>query len=252
MLMIEEFAFYVVVGALAQLVDGAIGMAYGITATSILMSYGVAPATASAAVHAAEVFTTAASGAAHWRLGNVQWTLVKRLAIPGVIGAVGGALVVSHVPARTIQPFVSAYLLCLGLMIVWRAAWAHVPDAQPAPRILLGLVGGFLDAVGGGGWGAMVTTTLIASHTEPRFAIGSANVAEFFVTAVATATFVVTIGLALWPTILGLVVGGVLLAPVAALVARHVPPRPIMLIVGLVVVGLSARNLVGFLQKMAG
>ena len=244
----NDFSFFVLVGAAAQLVDGAIGMAYGVTATSILMSYGVAPATASAAIHAAEVFTTAASGAAHWRLGNVQWDMVKRLAIPGVFGAIAGAMLLSHVPGRTIQPFVSAYLLCLGLMIVWRAAWQHLPNTPKTPSSLLGLVGGFLDAVGGGGWGAMVTTTLIANRNEPRFAIGSASVAEFFITVVATATFIVTIGLSLWPVILGLVAGGVVAAPFAALVARHVPARPIMLVVGVVVIALSARNLLAVLR----
>ena len=244
----SDFSFYVAVGAAAQLVDGAIGMAYGVTATSILMSQGITPAIASAAVHAAEVFTTAASGAAHWRLGNIKWDLVKRLAIPGVIGAAAGALLLSHVPGRTIQPFVSAYLLCLGGLIIWRAVRLHVPDAPKSPSLFLGLVGGFLDAVGGGGWGAMVTTTLIANRNEPRYAIGSASLAEFFVTAVATATFIVTIGLSLWPVILGLVAGGVLAAPFAALVARHVPARPIMLLVGVVVIALSLRNLMGALR----
>jgi uncharacterized protein len=244
----SDFSFFVAVGAAAQLVDGAIGMAYGVTATSILMSQGITPATASAAVHAAEVFTTAASGAAHWRLGNVHWELVKRLAIPGVIGAAAGAMLLSYVPGRTIQPFVSAYLLCLGGLIIWRAVRLHVPDAPKAPSVFLGLVGGFLDAVGGGGWGAMVTTTLIANRNEPRYAIGSASLAEFFVTAVATATFILTIGLSLWPVILGLVAGGVLAAPVAALVARHVPARPIMLVVGAVVIALSVRNLLGVMR----
>ena len=244
----NDFSFFVLVGAAAQLVDGSIGMAYGVTATSILMSQGITPAVASAAVHAAEVFTTAASGAAHWRLGNIKWDLVKRLAIPGVIGAAAGAMLLSHVPGRTIQPFVSAYLLCLGGLIIWRAVRLHVPDAAKAPSVFLGLVGGFLDAVGGGGWGAMVTTTLIANRNEPRYAIGSASLAEFFVTAVATATFIVTIGLSLWPVILGLVAGGVLAAPFAALVARHVPARPIMLLVGVVVIALSARNLMAVLR----
>lgn len=244
----NDFSFFVMVGAAAQLVDGAIGMAYGVTATSILMSQSITPAVASAAVHAAEVFTTAASGAAHWRLGNIKWDLVKRLAIPGVIGAAAGAMLLSHVPGRTIQPFVSAYLLCLGGLIIWRAVRLHVPDTPKAPSVLLGLVGGFLDAVGGGGWGAMVTTTLIANRNEPRYAIGSASLAEFFVTAVATATFIVTIGLSLWPVILGLVAGGVLAAPFAALVARHVPARPIMLVVGVVVIALSARNLMAVLR----
>lgn len=241
--MLNDFATFVMIGAAAQLVDGAIGMAYGITATSVLMSFGVAPATASAAVHAAEVFTTAASGTAHWRMGNVQWETVKRLAVPGVAGAVAGALLLSFAPGQTIQPFVSLYLLVMGGLIFWRALRKFEPASAAPPSPFLGLVGGFLDAVGGGGWGAMVTTTLIANHTEPRYAIGSASAAEFFVTASATATFILSVGLGLWPVILGLVVGGVLAAPFAALVARHVPARPIMLFVGAIVIALSLRNL---------
>lgn len=239
----NDFSTFVLVGAAAQLVDGAIGMAYGITASSFLLGFGVLPATASAAVHAAEVFTTAASGAAHWRMGNVNWHLVRRLAIPGVVGAIIGAAFLSAVPGRAIQPYVSAYLLCMGVVILWRALrnGQALPERKTGP--LVGLAGGFLDAVGGGGWGAMVTTTLIARHTEPRLAIGSANLAEFFVTVAATSTFLFTIGLSLWPVILGLVVGGVLAAPFAALIARHMSARPIMVIVGCVVIALSLRNI---------
>lgn len=239
----NDFSLFVLIGAVAQLVDGAIGMAYGIIASSFLLGFGVLPATASAAIHAAEVFTTAASGAAHWRMGNVNWNLVRRLAIPGVVGAVLGATFLSAVPGRTIQPFVSGYLLCMGGVIVWRALRnvTAMPETKAGP--LIGLVGGFLDAVGGGGWGAMVTTTLIAKHTEPRLAIGSANLAEFFVTVAATTTFLFTIGLSLWPIILGLVVGGVFAAPFAALMTRYMSARPIMLIVGCVVISLSLRNI---------
>lgn len=240
----NDFSLFVLVGAAAQLVDGAIGMAYGVTATSILLSFGTAPATASAAIHAAEVFTTAASGAAHWRAGNVQWDLVRRLAIPGVLGAMAGAALLSVVPGRTIQPVVSLYLLCMGSIILWRALRKPKPHSLARPGYGLGLVGGFLDAVGGGGWGAMVTTTLLANSAAPRFTIGSVSAAEFFVTTAATAVFIPTVGLSLWPTILGLIVGGVLVAPVAAMIARHLPARPIMVIVGVVVIGLSTRNLV--------
>ena len=148
------------------------------------------PATASASVHAAEVFTTAASGTAHWRMGNVDRKLVLRLAVPGMIGGALGAYVLTTVPGDRIRPIVSAYLLVMGLVIVWRAIWKERSEHQAPKHVgLLGLVGGFLDAIGGGGWGAMVTTTLIGRGASARFAIGSANVAEFFVTATVTATF---------------------------------------------------------------
>ena len=242
--MTNEFLLFVAIGFAAPIVDGAIGMAYGITATSLLMSMGVAPATASASVHAAEVFTTAASGTAHWRLGNVDHKLVARLALPGMLGGILGAYLLATIPGDRIRPIVSAYLLIMGAVIVWRALRNARSDNQAPKRVgALGLFGGFLDAIGGGGWGAMVTATLIGWGVTPRFAIGSANVAEFFVTAVVTATFVVTIGLTLWPVILGLVIGGLIAAPIAAYATRFIPERPIMILVGGVVILLSARGL---------
>ena len=242
--MTNDILLFIAIGFLAQLVDGAIGMAYGITATTTLMSLGVTPATASASVHAAEVFTTAASGAAHWRLGNVDWRLVRRLAVPGMIGGAAGAYVLSTIPGDRIRPIVAAYLLVMGCVIIWRALRTEPrPHTCPRHAGLTGFFGGFLDAIGGGGWGAMVTTTLIGRGASPRLAIGSANIAEFFVTATVTATFIATIGLSLWPVITGLVVGGILAAPFAAYATRHLPDRPVMVVVGIVVILLSIRTI---------
>ena len=243
--MTNDLLLFIAVGFAAQMVDGAIGMAYGITATTLLMSFGVPPAAASASIHAAEVFTTAASGTAHWRLGNVDRKLVARLAVPGMIGGVAGAYLLATIPGDRIRPFVSAYLLVMGVVIVWRAIWADRPD-NCAPKHVgpLGLVGGFLDAIGGGGWGAMVTSTLIGRGVTPRFAIGSANVAEFFVTTVVTATFVATIGITLWLVIAGLVIGGVVAAPFAAYATKHLPDKPVMILVGVVVILLSLRVII--------
>lgn len=242
--MLNDVLLFIVVGFAAQIVDGAIGMAYGVLSTTLLMSLGVPPVTASAAVHAAEVFTTAASGTAHWRLGNVDRRLVVRLAVPGMIGGAIGAYVAVTVTGDVIRPIINLYLLAIGAVILWRAI-RRPRAAHQAPRHLgaLGLTGGFLDAIGGGGWGAMVTTTLIGQGIVPRFAIGSANVVEFFVTATITATFVATIGLALWPIITGLVIGGVVAAPFAAYAARHLPDRPMMFLVGGVIILLSLRGL---------
>jgi len=238
-----DLALFAAIGFAAQLVDGAIGMAYGLSATSVLLSVGVAPAVASASVHAAEVFTTAASGLAHWRMGNARPQLLWRLALPGMVGGAAGAWLLTAVPGETIRPFVNLYLLAMGAAILWRARKTQAPRAEP-PRYLapLGLCGGFLDAAGGG-WGPIVTSALIGGGTTPRYAIGSVNLAEFFVTATISATFVATIGLELWPAIAGLVLGGVLAAPLAAFAAKRIPPRPMMLVVGTVIVALSLRGL---------
>ena len=243
--MLEDIVLFALVGFLAQIIDGAIGMAYGLTATSVLLSMAVPPATASASVHAAEMFTTGASGYAHWRAGNVIPRLVWRLALPGVVGGVLGAYVLTDLPVAWVKPVVSIYLLAMGVLILLRAL--RQPKREPAhpPRVtLLGFGGGFLDAVGGGGWGPLVTSTLIGRGDVPRTAIGSTNAAEFFVTTAITAAFITTIGLDLWPVILGLVLGGVLAAPLAALVTKRVPARPLMMVVGVVISLLALRGLI--------
>jgi hypothetical protein len=215
--MLEEVILFAAVGFMAQLIDGAIGMAYGLSATSVLLSFGVSPATASASVHAAEVFTTDASGFAHWRLGNVRRDLVLRLAVPGTAGGILGAYVLVEMPTDTVRVLVSLDLLSVGIVIMMRALWPRPPIELPRMQVVaLGFCGGILDAIGGGGWGAIITSTLIGRGGVPRTAIGSANLAEFFVTAAVSATFFATIGLSLWPIIAGLILGGVLAAPVAA------------------------------------
>lgn len=240
----DDFLLFVAVGLAAQMIDGAIGMAYGVTATSVMLSVGVPPATASASVHAAEVFTTGASGAAHWKLGNVDRRLVWRLAIPGMIGGAIGAYVLTELPGDKLKPFVSAYLLLLGLVILWKAMKPR-PAVATTPRNVapLGLFGGLLDSIGGGGWGPIVTSTLIGQGNTPRTTIGSVNLAEFFVTVTISATFIATIGLGHWPVIAGLIVGGIVAAPFAALATKHLPDRAIMAIVGSVVVVLSLRTI---------
>lgn len=252
--MIEEMIVFAAVGFAAQMIDGAIGMAYGLTATSVLLNLGVTPAMASASVHAAEVFTTGASGLAHWRLGNVRRELVLRLAVPGVAGGVIGAYALAGAPIAVVRVFVGFYLLALGGVILVKALRLRRPaTAFPTDKVgVLGFCGGVLDAIGGGGWGAIVTSTLIGRGNVPREAIGSASLAEFFVTAAISATFVATVGLTLWPIIAGLVLGGVLAAPFAALAAKHVPDRALMVIVGAVVSLLALRGLVTSLRALAG
>lgn len=240
----EEILIYVAVGFLAQAIDGAIGMAYGITASSVLLASGVAPATASACVHASEVFTTGASGLAHYRLGNVDRRMMLRLAVPGSLGGAIGAYILASVPGEIFRPWISGYLLCLGLFILWKAlrprTWAPAPSRSVIP---LGFFGGVIDAIGGGGWGPIVTTTLLGRGTAPRLTIGSVNTAEFFVTTTVSATFIATIGLTLWPIVAGLIIGGMIAAPFAALVTKHLPERWLMVAVGLAVVALSSRTI---------
>jgi uncharacterized membrane protein YfcA len=240
----EDFLLFVAVGLVAQMVDGAIGMAYGVTSTTVLLSFGVTPATASACVHAAETFTTGASGLSHWKLGNVDRRLVLRLAVPGMIGGALGAYVLSNLPGEAIRPYVSGYLLVLGLVILWKAVHKP-PDHAPPPSTVapLGFIGGLLDSLGGGGWGPIVTSTLIGQGGVPRFTIGSVNLAEFFVTLTISITFLVTVGLDLWPIIAGLILGGVIAAPFAAYTTKHLPDRVLMIIVGAVVVLLSLRGI---------
>lgn len=241
----EEFILFVAVGFAAQIVDGAIGMAYGVTATSILLGSGIPPATASACVHASEVFTTGISGFSHWKLGNVKREIVWRLAIPGMAGGAVGAYILTVVPGEVLKPYVSLYLLFMGIVIIWKARRTVEADDGHSLRHLgpLGVFGGFLDAVGGGGWGPIVTSTLVGRGGTPRYIIGSVNLAEFFVTAVITGTFLLTIGLELWPIIAGLVLGGAMAAPLAAMATRTIPARPMMFLVGAVIVILSARGL---------
>jgi uncharacterized membrane protein YfcA len=240
----DDLLLYIAIGFFAQMVDGAIGMAYGVTASSVLLSTGVPPATASACVHVAEVFTTGASGLAHWRVGNIDRALVKRLVIPGMIGGALGAYVLAAIPGEMLRPWISAYLLVLGIVILRRAIAPAAPSPLGCGRVApLGFFGGMLDAIGGGGWGPIVTSTLLGRGAPPKTVIGSVNLAEFFVTVTVSAALVATVGLSLWQIVLGLMIGGVVAAPFAALATKHLPDRILMAMVGIVVVGLSLHTI---------
>lgn len=236
---------FIAVGFFAQLIDGALGMAYGVSSNTFLLSLGIPAAAASASVHMAEVFTTGVSGISHWRLGNIDKDLVKRLIIPGVLGGIAGAYILTSIPNNIIKPIVSAYLLIMGVVIVIKAIKANQEHKEVTKHIsILGLVGGFFDAIGGGGWGPIVTTTLVARGKHPRFAIGSVNFSEFFVTFAESVTFVLTLSIAqYWKIILGLLLGGVVAAPLAAYVAKKLPVRALMFMVGILIIGLSIRTI---------
>ena len=245
----ESWLLFFFVGLLAQLVDGALGMAFGVTATTVMLSFGTAPAQASAMVHIAEIFTTAASGASHWWHRNVDWTIVRRVAIPGAIGGTLGATLLSNVDGKVIAPFVTVYLALMGVLILARAIRKST-TVEPTQRgmLIVGFSGGVLDAVGGGGWGPIVTSTLVGAGHVPRYVVGSVNLTEFFVTLATSATFIVTLGLGDLAPVIPLVLGGLVSAPFAGYLVKIVSNRLLMLMVGSLILALSARMLV----RMAG
>ncbi len=234
--MTVELLSIVVIGFLAQLVDGALGMAFGLISSTALMTMGIPPAHASAVVHTAEIATTAASAGSHVWFRNVDWRLLARLALTGMAGGILGALVISQTDGKALQPFVASYLLLMGLFVLMRAfRVAPADDARPGYAAPLGLVGGFLDAVGGGGWGPIVTSTLIGSGQAPRRVIGTVNTAEFFVTSAIAAAFFSQLGTHHMGYVAALVAGGLLAAPFAGYAAKWIPPRVLLVAVGLTV-----------------
>jgi len=236
---------FILVGFIAQLIDGALGMAYGVSSNSFLLGIGVPPAAASASVHMAEVVTTAISGASHWRLGNLDRKLVKSLLLPGALGAVVGAYILTNAPGDLLKPFIAVYLLIMGVIILAKGLNRDHKEQKVISHIsALGVVGGFFDAIGGGGWGPIVTSTLIARGNNPRFTIGSVNFSEFFITFSQSVIFVFTLQFGLyWKIILGLLIGGAVAAPLAAVVTKKLPVRPLMLLVGVLIILLSIRTL---------
>lgn len=234
-----HFLLFVAIGLGAQLIDGALGMAYGLVSSSILLAMGMPPAAVSASVHTAEVFTTGVSGAAHGMLGNVDRRLMLRLAVPGVVGGVIGATLLSRIDGDAIKPWIYGYLFVLALLILLRAIGRRLPRGEVKRVGVLGFVSGLLDAIGGGGWGPMATSTLLANGGEARTTIGSVSASEFAVTLAISITFLFSIGLEHWQVILGLLVGGVIAAPLAALLVRHVRERVVLFAVGGLVLAIS-------------
>lgn len=234
---------FVLIGFAAQLIDGALGMAFGQISSTLLIVMGVPPAATSAGVHIAESFTTAVSGVSHVAHRNVDWRLFFRIVIPGVIGGVLGAYVLTQLKAETAKPFVLAYLTALGLYLFYRGVMHRHTERRPKIVEPLGLAGGFLDAAGGGGWGAIVTTNLLVQGSNPRKTIGTVNTAEFFLTITISITFLTTLTFSgstedwelLWRATVGLLIGGVLAAPFGAWIAKRVNPDRLLTFVGALV-----------------
>jgi uncharacterized protein len=240
----SDFALYLLVGLGAQLVDGALGMAYGVTCTSFLLSLGVTPAVSSASVHVAEMFTTGASAISHFRFKNINKKLFKGLLIPGVLGAIVGAYLLSDViDGNIIKPFIAAYMLILGIIIIRKAIQKNLVKNKTKRIGLLAASGGFLDSIGGGGWGPIVTSTLLGQGRDPRYTIGSVNAAEFAITFASGITFLIFHGINSWQVVLGLIIGGVIAAPFGALLVGKIKRKPLMLTVGILVIGLSLRTI---------
>ncbi|MDX2062614.1 MAG: sulfite exporter TauE/SafE family protein [Bacteroidia bacterium] len=237
------FLLYLAAGFVAQVVDGAIGMGYGIFCNSILMATGLPPDSASASVHFTKVFTSGFSGLAHLRLRNVNPRLVWHLVIPGSIGAAVGVGVLSVLEPPFVVGLVACYLLVMGLLLVRKVFQRHIPRRGLKGLGFIGFAGGFLDALGGGGWGPVVTTSLLNRGRDPRYTIGSVSLTEFFVALTSSVAFFLVIELSYWKPILGLLVGGMLAAPLRALLTVRLPRRLLLGLTGLLIVGLSLRQL---------
>ena len=238
-----ELLLFISVGFVAQVVDGALGMAFGVIVTTALLSTGISPSAASAAVHTAEIATTGISGASHVWNKNVDRALFLKLVFTGVCGGIIGAYVSTGLSEEILKPILAVYLTCMALLIGARIAGWKLGWHPPAP--LVGGGGGFFDAVGGGGWGPLVASTLIATGGDPRKAIGSVNLAEFFVTTCVSVAFVLQIDIASYGKIvLGLILGGAAAAPLGAFLLKRLPTRITMVLVAIIVAILSVVNIV--------
>lgn len=243
----SAIAPYIAIGFAAQLIDGALGMAFGVICSTLLVSVmGVPPARASAGVHLVEMFTTGASGISHALHKNVDWKLFARLAVPGVIGGCLGAYVLSSIDASITRPIVMLYLTCIGFYLLYKAVtYPTEPKVKQAKVVApLGLIGGFMDASGGGGWGPIVTSNLLIQGTDPRKTVGTVNTAEFFLTTSISITFILTIGLEAFTIVTGgLLIGGLIAAPFGAMIAKRIKVRSLMLMVGIVLTATSLFSL---------
>lgn len=239
----NDFLWFMLGGFIAQLIDGALGMAYGVSATTFLLSFGVSPAVASMSVHASEIFTSGVSGLMHLKFGNVNSKLFKVIVLPGVLGSILGAYILTEFESYNsiIKPIVGCYTLILGIVIIIKVIKKHQKRKKLKRVGWLATAGGFLDAIGGGGWGPVVSSTLIASGKNPRMVIGSVNLAEFFVSLASSFTFFTLIGGSGWQTILGLILGGVVAAPIAAHFSKKLNVKAMMILVGTIVIIVSLR-----------
>ncbi|MBF4493996.1 sulfite exporter TauE/SafE family protein [Flavobacterium sp. MR2016-29] len=240
----QELLVFFLIGVFAQLVDGTLGMGYGATSTSFLLAYGVPPVVSSTAVHVSEMFTTGASALSHHRFGNINKKLVKHLLIPGVLGSITGAYLLSDViNGEIIKPFIAVYMIVLAIIIIKKALKKTIVKKKTKKLSILALFGGFMDSVGGGGWGPIVTSTLLGRGRNPRYTIGSVNAAEFAISFASGITFMLFGGIHGWQVIIGLILGGVIAAPLAAFLVNKIKRKPMMVAVGILIILLSLKTL---------
>ena len=250
----QVFYYFLAAGFVFAMVDGAIGMSYGVTSTAFSLSMGISPASASMAVHLSEIMSNGIAGWMHYRMGNINWKLFKLLIVPGILGALAGAYLVSSLEHYTMytKPLVSVYTLILGAVILSKAfKTVKKKSADKIKRIsLLGLGGGFVDAVGGGGWGSIVLSSLIAGGRHPRFSLGTVKLTRFFIAMIGSLTFLIMLDKAPWSAIAGLIIGSALAAPIAARISNRISVKVIMVAVGIIVILVSLKSIYGFVSKV--
>lgn len=247
----DHYLFYwmLLVGFIAELVAGSMGMGYGVICTSILLMLNIPPPVISASIHSAESFTTAAGSISHYKLGNVNKKLIKHLAIPAVLGAVIGALALTYFGERyaiIVKPIIAAYTLYLGTRILKNAFKKRKIAKQKKKTNIpaIGLLGGFIDSFGGGGWGPLVTGTFIKNGRTPRYVIGSSTVAKFILTFVSAITFIITVGIHHWNIVAGLLIGGIVTAPFSAMLTAKLPVKKMFIFVGCLVIAMSLFSII--------
>jgi uncharacterized protein len=239
-----DFVIFLLIGIFAQLVDGTLGMGYGATSTSFLLSFGVPPAISSMGVHVAEMFTTGASAISHYKFKNINKKLVLNLLIPGVLGSVLGAYLLADViDGQVIKPYIATYMIILAVVILIKGLRGKIQKKKTKNLGALAIFGGFMDSIGGGGWGPIVTSTLMGQGRDPRYTIGSVNTAEFAISFASGVTFLLFGGISGWQVIVGLIVGGVIAAPLGAYLVNKIPRKPVTVLVALLLIFLSLRTL---------
>ncbi len=248
------FYWFLGAGFVFAMIDGAIGMSYGVTSASFSLAMGLPPATASMAIHISEVMSNGIAGWMHYKMGNVNWKLFKLLIIPAIVGAVLGAFILSslHAYAAYVKPFVSMYTLFLGFVVLLKAL--NIKKKRPTKKIqrigLLGFVGGFIDAAFGGGWGSIVLSSLIAGGRHPLFSLGTVKISRFFIATLSSLTFFIMLGGSHWEAVLGLIIGSAIASPIAARVSNRISAKTIMVLVGIIVIAVSIRSIILFGLKL--
>lgn len=241
----SDFAIFLLIGIFAQLVDNTLGMGYGATSSSFLLSFGVSPSISSLGVHVAQIFTSGASAVSHYKFKNINKKLVRNLVLPGMLGAFLGAyLLAVQIDGNIIKPFIAGYMFILAIMIIIKGLKENIKKRKTKKLGYLAVLGGFMDSIGGGGWGPIVTSTLLGRGRNARYTIGSVNTAEFAVAFTSGITFIVFEGIEGWKVISGLIIGGVIGSPIGAYLLNKIPRKQATVLIGLLLIFLSIRTIV--------